>query len=85
MVPRMWLAPRLVAFADPIPLGVPLQQPEPRWRPAGARRTNGFYLVSPSLVASAAAWVRVRTLSLRRIAETWWSTVFSDTTSRWAI
>ena len=33
-------------------------------------------------MASAAACPRVRTSSLRRIADTWWSTVFCDSTSR---
>ena len=39
----------------------------------------------PSRTASAAASPRVWTSSLRRIAETWWSTVLCDTTRRSAI
>ena len=39
-------------------------------------------LQQPSLAAAAAASPRVRTSSLRRIAETWWSTVRGETTRR---
>src|SRR4051794_25778939 len=39
----------------------------------------------PRRAASAPAWLRVETPSLRRTAETWWAAVFSDTKSRPAI
>ena len=52
------------------------------------RLGGGAYLswpAMPSRAAAAAASPRVRTSSLRRIAETWWSTVLAERNSRSAI
>ena len=49
------------------------------------RPQTGVELAMPRRAASRAAWPRLPTPSLRRIADTWWCTVFSDRNSRAAI
>ena len=44
-----------------------------------------MFWMRPRRLAATPACPRELTPSFRRIADTWWSTVFSDTTRRWAI
>src|SRR5919201_941763 len=46
--------------------------------PRGRHRKDYLSLAIPRRAASAAAWPRERTPSLRRIDDTWWATVFSE-------
>jgi protein MpaA len=67
---------------------ITVELPAGRLSARQVRRQVGAVLAvvaSPSRLASAPASPRLRTSSLRSTADTWWSTVLSDTTSRLAI